>query len=180
MKGLSKYFIAAFLVFAICFMSCKKTEISDIKEYLSYLADPENGLVKEKTVAGVKFKVKYVPEDYLVYNMIKDMGNVKQAYKDSVAKTFNNSVTFMLNIGPAENEEFDITRVDVSTYEEFAHRIEEMSFNAQNWISVNVNGKVYHPDIVKLENINAQGKSRNFIVVFNSAKNSKNDFRNRI
>jgi hypothetical protein len=177
MKELNKYFITAFLFFSIGLVSCKKTEISDIKEYLNYLADPENGLVKEKTVAGVKIKVKYLPEDYLVYNMVKEMSNVKQIYKDSIAKSYQNSVTFMVNIGPAENEEFDITRVDVSNYEEFAKRIEDMAFNAQDWISVEVNKKEYHPDIVRLENINALEKSRNFIVVFNSAKNSENDFR---
>jgi len=177
MKGLNRYLIATFLVFMICFLSCKKTEILDIKEYLNYLADPENGLVKEKTVAGVKIKVKYLPEDYLVYNIVKEMSNVEQTYKDSIAKSFQNSVTFMLNIGPAENEEFDITRVDVSNYEEFAKRIENMAFNAQDWITVCVNKKEYHPDIVRLENINALEKSRNFIVVFNSTKNTENDFR---
>lgn len=157
--------------------SCRRSSILGRKEYMAYLANPDNGLVKEKTVAGIKYKIKYLPEDYQVFNTLKtsDLQNKHQV--DSVRKLYANSVTFLLNIGPAENEEFDITRVGVSNYEEFAERIEQMAFSAQEWISMNVKEKEIRPEIVKLENINAIEKSRNFIVVFSSEKNSDKDLR---
>lgn len=177
MRGLNNKYMHLLLLlsFGMGLLSCRQGSISEPKEYLSYLADPENGLVKEKSVAGMKIKVKYLPEDYLVYNMVKEVPNLKDSYRDSIAGTYKHSLTFMINIGPDENEEFDVTRVGVENYQEFAERIEEMSFNAQNWISVNVDNREYHPVIARLENINALEKSRNFIVVFNSTKGSSND-----
>lgn len=174
MTELNKYLLLLLSV-GIGLTSCRQGTISEPKEYFSYLANPENGLVKEKSIAGMKIKVKYLPEDYLVYNMVKEVSNAKDAYKDSIAGTYKHSLTFMINIGPDENEEFDVTRVGVENYEEFAQRIESMAFNAQNWISLNANNQEYHPVIAKLENINALEKSRNFIVVFNSTKGSPSD-----
>jgi hypothetical protein len=178
MKGRNK--IAGFLICLLTLLvSCQKTVISDRKEYLTYLADPKNGLLTEKVVAGIKMTVKYVPEDYLVYNTVKDLPACSQHDKDSIAGTYHNSLTFMVNIGPAENENFDLTRVGVDNYGEFAERIEEMAFNSQNWFSLSSEGKLHSPTITRMENLNALEKSRNFIVVFSSAFNSDQDLRKK-
>jgi hypothetical protein len=168
-----------FILIVFSLSACKKTEIADSKEYFSYLANPKNGLVKEKTVAGLTIKVKYIPEDYLVYNMVKDLDlkTLTPTYKDSIAKSYANSVTYMVSIGPAQNEDFDVTRVGVGSYQEFAERIEQMAFNAQDWFAVTIKDKSHTPVIVRMENINALEKSRNFMVIFNSTKGSENDFR---
>jgi hypothetical protein len=175
MKQELKYFLQFAFLLILC--GCGTNTVSDKKEYLSYLANPENGLIKEKNVAGIKYKLKYLPEDYQVFNTMKVSEKLNERQIDSVRKAYANSVTFLLNIGPDENENFDITRVGISTYEEFADRIEQMAFGAQEWISIKIKDKEYHPDIVKLENINALEKSRNFIVVFSSEKNSEKDLR---
>ncbi len=174
----NKYICTAFLwCVLLTQVSCKKTEISEPKDYFGYLANPGNGLVKEKTVAGLSLKAKYIPKDYLVYNAVKGFGTVNNTFKDSIEKTYSHSLTFMITIGPGENETFDITRVGVDSYEAFAKRMEEMSFNAQEWISLVVKEKDYKPEIVRMENINALEKSRNFIVVFSSAEGSETDLR---
>jgi len=173
MKGKSKILYA--LMAIASFISCSKTVISDKKEYLSYLANPENGLTIEKVVTGLKMKIRYMPEDYLVYNNVKEMVNCTSRYKDSIAETYHHSLTFMVNIGPDENENFDLTRLGISSYGEFAERIEEMTFNSQNWFALTSGGKLYTPVLTKMENVNALEKSRDFIVVFNSTLNSPND-----
>jgi hypothetical protein len=166
----------AALITLLCFAACTPSIIKEPKSYMEYLADPSNGLVKERTVAGIKYKVKYLPSEYLVY---KTLGSVKfsKAQRDSVLKQYDNSVSFLLNIGPAENESFDITRVGVADYEEFMERIERMSFESQEWITVRSNNKEYKPGIARMENINALEKSRNIIVVFSTEKNTGNDIR---
>ncbi len=167
-------------ILAICSLllsSCKQQSMDDPAMYLTYLANPSNGIVKQKTISGIKYRLKYLPGEYLAFNTIKNEVNSK-INKDSLIKAYENSVTFLLNIGPDDAEDFDITRLGVSSYGEFVERIEKMAFEAQNWISIEKNGKIYHPSIVRLENINALEKNRNFVVVFSSEKNSENDLRN--
>jgi hypothetical protein len=165
------------LVYSGVLCSCRPKTISDPKVYLSYLADKSNGLSKEKTIAGITFKVKYLPAAYLAYNLIKEEAGISAGRKDSILRTYDNSVTFLLNIGPANGEAFDITRVGLNSYAEFAQRLEQMAFDAQNWISVGTDSAEQKPVIVRLENINALENSRNFIVVFNSEKDTKKDLR---
>src|SRR5690606_22139378 len=100
----------------------------DFNTYMEYLADKDNGLVKEKSIGGIQLKVKYLPNDYLVYNDIKQNKQITKGLVNSVKLTYANSITFMMVLGPDKNESFDITRVGIANYEEFAQRIEEMNF----------------------------------------------------
>lgn len=151
--------------------SCRSSEIREASAYMKYLSDPGNGLVKEKSVAGIRYRIKYLPTDYLAYNAFKD---ARGCDKDSLRRVYGNSLTFLVNIGPAEGEHFDITRLDVADYHEFAARIEAMAFQAQDWIRLQAAGKEYSPVIVRLESIHAQDNSRNFIAVF-ARKNEQGD-----
>jgi hypothetical protein len=160
-------------------LSCGRSEIKDPTEFTHYLADKENGLVNEKSIAGVKFKVKYLPYEYQAYLSMNGKGQMLQKEKDSVLKAFSTSVAFLLNIGPADGEDFDITKVGISSYEEFADRIEKMSFEAQDWIMLDIEGKQMKADIVRLENLNALERSRNFLVVFGSEFATENDIRTK-
>lgn len=147
---------------------CRPSEINNAPEYYAYLADPENGLVKEKTVAGVHYRLKYLPKDYLAYNMVGKNGVVSQGMRDSIAGQFDHSLTFLLNIGPAEGEHFDVTRLDVNDYGTFIDRIEKLCFHLQESIRLNVDGEEQAPVIARMENINAQEPGRNFVIVFNT------------
>jgi hypothetical protein len=170
---LSNIYKMLVLLIGFNLVSCKPSEINDAKDYFIFLSNPKNGLVKEKSIAGIKYRIKYLPTDYLVYNASKNK-NYTQITKDSLIKSYSNSLTFIMNIGPAEDEDFDITRLGVSNYKEFAQRIEEMAFDAQEWINISSGGKEYKPAIVRMENINAQDNSRDLIVVFSTVEGGKN------
>jgi len=161
------------LVWIVCgLMACRPSEINNPREYFTYLSNPKNGLIKEKSIAGIRYKIKYLPTEYLAYNASKNT-NCTQTFKDSLIKSYNNSLTFLVNVGPAKGEDFDITRLDVANYEEFAQRIEEMAFGAQEWMQLKAGDKEYKPSIVRMENINAQDNSRNFMAVFPSTCGSE-------
>lgn len=164
-----------YLLVVMLLMSCKHAEINDPAKYLNYLADPENGLVREKTIGSIKFKVKYLPPAYLAYNVLKDNTLASREIKDSLINSYKGSLTFLLNIGPAKGENFDITRLGVSSYQDFAERIETMAFEAQEWMQITVNGVKHKPTIARLENINAPENSRNFVVVFEALKAEEKD-----
>lgn len=134
---------------------------------MKFLADKENGLVKETSVGGIKLKVKYLPLDYLVYNAVKSEDSLaSKEKKESIKKSYENSLTFMLTMGPDANESFSITRVGITSYQEFAERIETMSFNMKEYITLKINNKEYKPELAQMESINSLEQSKNIIVVF--------------
>lgn len=158
-----------FIAILICLIfSCRNSEL-EYKEYLKYLADKDNGLVKEASAGGVKVKVKYLPTDYLIYKAAHNSDSVaSKAQIENLHKEYENSLTFILTLGPADGESFSITRVGINSYEEFAQRIETMSFNMKEYISLVVGDKEYKPDLIQLESINSLEQSKNIIVVFNT------------
>lgn len=152
---------------------CGRKEVTDYRTYLKCLANKDYGLVKEKSVAGISYKLKHLPSEYVMYTSDFDITQKSKQLKDSLKKIHSNSVTFLLNIG-LENSKIktDITRIDVSSYSEFANRIEKMAFKAQEWIKLKVRDKEFSPSIVRLETLNSVETSRNFLVVFNAEKNT--------
>lgn len=155
------------LVILLFIASCSNS-ITDINSYLKYLSDKENGLVIEKATGGILMRVKYLPTDYLVFNDLKNKENNTPTLKDSIKQSYQNSITFMLTIGPDRNESFDITKVGVKDYEEFAQRIEEMNFNMAQYVTLKINEKEYAPALTQMESVNGLEQDRNILFVFNA------------
>mgnify|MGYP003626904035 CR=1 FL=1 len=172
-KEVNKFIYIAFLFLAIMFSSCNHS-IDDFNTYMEYLAEKDNGLVKEKSIGGIQLKVKYLPNDYLVYNDIKQNKQKTKGLVDSVKLTYANSITFMMVIGPDKNESFDITRVGVDNYEEFAQRIEEINFNMMQYVKLQVNNEEYSPELYQMESTYGLEQSRKFLFVF-KAKDEKSN-----
>lgn len=145
---------------------CGKAVVSDVNTFKKLIFRPEQGLVKEKQVGGILYKLNFMPASYLAYNSSLQGGATTQADKDSLLAGYAHSLTFLLNIGPAKGQDFDITQLGVANYGEFAEQLEQLAFKAADWITLEANGQVYKPSLVRMENINALEKSRNFMVVF--------------
>ncbi len=164
--GISKR--KCFLVIALFFLclACT-TSTTDYTSYLKYLADSKNGLTREHSANGIKLRVKYLPVDYLVFNAVKSIDSSISANDlEKIKRSYKNSLTFMLTIGPAEGENFSITKIGVENYQQFAERIETMSFHMNEYITLEIKGKTIDPDLVQLETINTGEPSKNLIVVF--------------
>ncbi|MBQ21652.1 MAG: hypothetical protein CMD31_12930 [Flavobacteriales bacterium] len=172
-KEVNKFIYIAFLFLAITLSSCKHS-IDDFNTYMEYLADKDNGLVKEKSIGGIQLKVKYLPNDYLVYNEVKNNKQLTENLLDSLKLTYANSITFMMVLGPDKNESFDITRVGVANYEEFAQRIEEMNFNMMQHVKLQVGNEAYSPELYQMESTYGLEQSRKFLFVF-KAKDEKSN-----
>lgn len=171
MRGLN-YKIQSFcllLLAAVAMAGCRPKQIDSAQHYYAWLADPENGLVKEKSVAGVHYRIKYLPTEYLAYTALAGKSQASATERDSVLKQYAHSMTFLLNIGPDKGEEFDVTRVEVKDYEDFMERVDQLAFHMQDWISLENNGREQRPALARMENLNAPERSRNFIVVFDVA-----------
>jgi hypothetical protein len=164
------------ILLGVFLCACHPSVIYEPRRYVNYLMDPDNGLIKEKSIAGVKIRVRYLPSEYIAYTILKGKPG-SQAFKDSVRSVYENSVTFLMTIGPDDTESFDITRVGISNYGEYTDRMEEMLFYMQQRIQLLSQDSAHRPSITRMENINAQANSRDFIVVFGSDRQSESDLR---
>ncbi|MBA3683615.1 MAG: hypothetical protein H0W73_21000 [Bacteroidetes bacterium] len=152
-----------------------KRSISDLGQLTKYINNADNGLVKEKTIGVITYKLKYLPTEYLVHKQL-DAGSNKTII-DSLSKDYKNSITFLFSIGPSDDKSFDITQYGVTNYGEFANLIEKMCFRANELIYIqDQSGKEHKPAIVQMENINALEKHRNLMVVFHNEDYFSNDF----
>lgn len=143
-------------------VSCNSS-IDNFPDYMKYLADKENGLVKEKSTNGVSIKIKYLPLDYLAHKEYKKENGISI---DSIKKSYENSLTFMMTIGPDKEKNFDITKVGVSSYEEFALRIEQMNFWMKDYVTLTVGGKEISADMAQMESTYGLEKDRKIVFVF--------------
>ena len=153
--------------------SCNQP-IDDFSTYMKYLSDTDYGLVKEKSVGGLQLKVKYLPNDYLVYNDLKNSKVITKELIDSMKTSYANSITFMMVLGPDKNESFDITRVGISDYEEFAQRLEEMNFNMAQYVNLKINNKEYVPELMQMESTYGLEQNRKILFVFKAVDKEGN------
>src|SRR5579884_2761957 len=91
------------VVLAFCFglfVGCTKS-IRTQADYMKWLNNPSNGLVKIKHVGGFDLKVKFLPPSYLLYQDIAKNGNIiSSKERDSLSTIYNHSLTFLFTIGP--------------------------------------------------------------------------------
>jgi len=156
--------IILFSVFTML-LACNNST-TDFKEYLHYLSNKENGLIKEKTVSGINLKVKYLPTNYLVYNELKNEVNPTIEVIEETKNEYKNSVTFMMILGPDKGESFDITRVSISNYQEFAQRIEKMNFSMTDFVKLRINEQEYTPELAQMESTYGLEQHRKILFVF--------------
>lgn len=155
------------LLLSVGLSSCGRT-IDNYKEYMQYIASLDNGVTKVQTTSGLKISIKYLPIDYLVYNEIINLKDGKTPELiEELKKAYENSLTFRLTFAPDEGKEFDITKVGVTNYEEFAERIEVMNFNFSNYIKLETEGEQIIPELTQMESIYGLENKRDILLVFN-------------
>src|SRR5687767_5887409 len=93
----------AFLVLLLLSLSACNKSFDTIKSIYAWINDPDNGLVKTKTVEGILLTIKYLPPELLALKETKDdKGN--RAMYDSLLNEYKKSYTFLLSIASKENK----------------------------------------------------------------------------
>lgn len=156
-----------FLVGFLC--SCQKEKLK-LKDYLKYINVPSNGLVKTKEVAGFALSAKYIPIDYLVYRELEENANPSNYLIDSLRKDYKYSLNFILKIGPASDQSFDVMTGTVRTVEEFKEQAYVANFELQEYLALKINDElVLKPALVRMENLYGLADHRNINIVFSLA-----------
>ena len=165
----SRIALLLFFSMSLSFLGCKNKN-ENFENYLKYLNEPENGLMKERSIAGVKFTVKYLPPDYLIHHELKFREEVvDSSILMQLKNKYANSLIFLLIISPAQNEKFDVTKVGVSNYKEFDQRIMELSFGMQENLQLEFKEHNIQASIAQLERVYALKKGRHINIAFDKS-----------
>lgn len=152
---------------ALILASGPTTEVHSFREYVEYLSDPDNGLVKERFVNGLKLRVKYLPPDYMAYQELsKDNGWTREAH-DSLRSYYAECFNVVLSIGPDdETATGDIMMAGVRSYEDYANNVYDMNFSMERFISLKADSREYKPVLSTLENVYGLQQHRNIVLAF--------------
>lgn len=166
------------IVFAVL-ISCAGNRIYSIADYLKWLNEPSNGLVKIRSVNGIEIKMKYLPAEYQAWKEISNEPGYSVSQRDSILNLYRNSLSFLFSIGPDEKNgvEGDIMFNSVENYSQYKERVYDMNFFFGEKITLKAGEKEYKPVLTSMENIYGIGPSRNIILVFVPAEKEDNNMK---
>lgn len=167
--GFNKLKEIILIVFSIVFMQCHNT-IDDKAELMRWMANKNNGLIKQHSGNGFLLTLKYLPPEYLAINEVdSDGGNSTKSYSEYL-NNFKYSRTFLLTIAH-DNTKVDITNYNVFSMPEYKQRIEELNFKIKDYIYLKTEkGKKYAPVLSTMENIYEIGNRKSIYLVFSDDK----------
>ena len=173
------------LLFGLSACQERAASFKDVHELSKWMNNPKNGLVKTKSISGIKLTVRYLPAEYVAYQELKDNENTSDAAKDSVLALYKNNLTFLFSIGPDESysSEIDIMRLGIGNYDEYSERALKLNFGMDEYVILKMGERKYQPVLSTLENVYGLSKQRNIYFVFapeepeaDFRKNEKLDF----
>lgn len=166
-----------FFVLSIVLFSCSKRQVNSVAEYSGWINNPDNGLIVTRKINGLKISVKYLPVEYLEYKEMEgDNGMIKNQL-GSLKKEYENSMTFLMTIGPDENKgnKNDIMFDKIANYKEYSERLLSLNFEIDKNITLKSGDVELKPVLSALENTYGLSKSRNIVFAFAITKNEKQE-----
>lgn len=155
-----------FLLLSLIVQSCEHRP-SSLKEYAAYIADPKNGLSKEKKVLDVKISVKFLPPSYLAF---REAGAGREFLKDSLFSLYKDGMAFLITISPIVNTRGnDIMYRGIHDFQEFKQRAYLMNFKINEYISMQGVDSKFFPLLHNMENTYSLENNRKIYVVFSKA-----------
>lgn len=166
------------MVYKLCFIllvvcsSCSSKE-SAIQEYLALLHDEDNGYNKSIEVGDLQLEMKLIPAEYMAYMESKGDGKFgSQSKMDSLIKTYENNLHFILTMGPTEEtkDKFDVTTIGVANYDEFDERAKTLNFQMKERLTLSNGERKWTAVICEMENVYSLSFHRTFNIVFTPQK----------
>lgn len=142
------------------------------EEFLKWLNEPKNGLVKKTSANGFVLTLKYLPPEYLLYTeRKKETGTHSQIPPEE----FNESMTFILSI-QHQSHGIDATNYGIQSMAEYKNRIAQLNFDMKKYLFVkDENGKKTSPVLIAFENAYEIGGKKSFYVVFSKKAGGENE-----
>lgn len=166
MVGIKSIVFLLALVVMTVLSSCDKGEIS-ADDFYAWHDNEENGYHRITRLGDLQLDLKYLPLELLLFN--EENGQVMLASeKDSLKGLYMNNMNFVLTIGPAEDakDKFDITKVGVANYDEFAERALQLNFEMRDHITLRSGNRTWKAALCEMENVYGLSFHRTFNIVF--------------
>lgn len=154
------------MVICIFIVSCSKKELTP-SQFLLWLADKDNGLVKEEVVEGVRYIVSYKPSEYEIAKSIVDRdSNIKR-------KSGVNHHSFVIRMEP-EDGKTQVLTINTRNKEEPYQRINYYLSQAQHDIKLIEGNDTMHAVACIYERYYNISPVQNLVIGF-SGKNKPHD-----
>ena len=173
---LTKATVLLFISTLFIFIGCNQKASLNKDDYMAWLDDLDNDIAIEKSVNGLKVKVKYIPTEYLVYQSLENNERINKPLRDSLIKLRESNLSFLMTIGPDKETESkgDVMYRGLQKYKDYVERSMTMNFDMQEYISLVTEDGEYRSVLSNMENVYSLKESRTMIIVF-SPKISKGD-----
>jgi hypothetical protein len=158
-----------FMIVSLMMMSCNNSSLSP-SEYVKYVADEANGLVKTKNIGEVNIKVQYKPISYLIANEMRT-NDISKADFDERKKELESMQYYNLTLDIADAR--NILNYNVSSQSHQQERIHYLSFGIQQDIRLMENGKELPCILYHFERTYDISKERTFLIAFNQDESTK-------
>ncbi len=150
-----------------------KVETDTLLEYGMYLDNPDNGLIRERAISGVVYRVSYQLSDLLAYRDFCADDTEDASDLDSLMKSFKHTVAFQLQILPDSLiAEGDVMYKGISGYAGYAEGVRKLNFEMGNMIELQADSNVVKPVLCLAENTYSLTDGRKIMLVF-----SENDIK---
>jgi hypothetical protein len=134
----NKLIITACLLAFLC--NCSEPKQLSWEAYQKWLTKHSDQLIKKKEINAIEVTVRYLPSDLLAYRDI-DGGNtaLNQNKFDSVRAFYNCGLHFQLVI-EADPKSKNLMYFKIQDQDGYTSRVEELSFHAENFVSLDNKG----------------------------------------
>jgi len=161
--------LGCFLLLVVGLSACNNSDLSPraYQDFIIWMQQESNGLRKIRSRDRLTMSAQYLPAQYLAHKQVRsnateNIDSLLVAYQKSTQILFSLEPTQLPNVtGLIEHE--------VYSREEYAARINMLSFQMGQFFTLTVNEQVYAPVGAHFDGVNNQAKALKFTLVFNVA-----------
>jgi hypothetical protein len=157
----SARYIVAGILLLVSLWGCGRRTTDNVSDYLAWANDPDNGLVRTKSVNGLEITVRYLSPEYRAYLELRGRRRHGGESVDSLIRSYERSVAFLMTISAHGG---DVMMRDVASYSDYAERMATMNFDMTSFLALVADGATYRPVLATLED--GISPTRTIIVVF--------------
>ncbi len=173
MGRINNFFIA---VLFCALSACSSQMILSPDEYLDWVCDPSSGLIIEKEIGDVIYKVKYCPYDAEVIKEMKDSNEeiTNESYKAKMNTQFS-SQKFILEIRNT-SDEGDVLATGAMSDDEYRKRIIYLSYEVANDIVLIDGNDTLYCKLAQFEQMYKSAPYVRINAIFDMSKNETSEF----
>lgn len=165
------------ILLSLLFGACSKELPRNVLGLQEYVAEPENGLVRSRTVEGIITTVKLIPPEL---NALREAGNITDSCSTKLTELktqYASQLYFVVNLASdGEKHTGDVMYTGVYDVEAFKQQAYDLNFAWDEMVKLRCGSTTYKPALSALENTYGLTKDRNVVIVFTPEGNEDLDF----